>query len=88
VGEIKAARDAVLEVTSRLRSYIYRDLLQRDTVPPSDPLPGVEASSSNNMVTVAATATTNQNVRSMAVADAPKVLFCQIYLQNYPSLFM
>ncbi|KAK2390739.1 KH domain-containing protein HEN4 [Trifolium repens] len=72
VGEIKAARDAVLEVTSRLRSYIYRDLLQRDTVPPSAPLPGVEASSSNSMVTVAETATTNQNVRSMAVADAPK----------------
>ncbi|KAG9142940.1 hypothetical protein Leryth_006208 [Lithospermum erythrorhizon] len=29
-GEIKAAREALLEVTSRLRSYIYRDFCQRD----------------------------------------------------------
>ncbi|CAJ2667433.1 unnamed protein product [Trifolium pratense] len=61
VGEIKAARDAVLEVTSRLRSYIYRDLLQRDTIPPSTPLPGVEASSSNSMATVTETATTKES---------------------------
>ncbi|KAL5075503.1 hypothetical protein RYX36_014487 [Vicia faba] len=71
VGEIKEARDAVLDVTSRLRSYVYRDFSQRDTVPPSAPFPGVEASS-HNMATVAETATSNQNVQSVAVALASK----------------
>ncbi|CAL5204074.1 unnamed protein product [Lathyrus oleraceus] len=72
VGEIKEAREAVLDVTSRLRSYVYRDFLQRDTVPPSAPFPGVDASSSHNMATVAEPATTNQNVQSVAVALASK----------------
>lgn len=88
VGDIKAARDAVLEVTSRLRSYMYRDLLQRDAVPPSTPLPGVEASSSYSMAPVTETATTNRNVQSGTVALSVKVFFCHGYLQHYPSLFM
>lgn len=89
VGEIKAARDAVLEVTSRLRSYMYRDLLQRDAVPPSTPLPGVEASSSSyNMAPVTETAITNRSVQSGTVALSAKVFFCHGYLQYYPSLFM
>jgi len=87
VGEIEAARNVILDVTARLRSYVYRDILQRDTVPPSAPLPSVEASSSNSMATVAETATANQNMQSVAVALASKVLFCQVYLQNYPSSF-
>ncbi|XP_061375674.1 RNA-binding KH domain-containing protein RCF3 [Gastrolobium bilobum] len=70
VGEIKAARDAVVEVTSRLRSYLYRDFFQRDTIPPSTPLLAVEASSSNNIAPVTETPTTNQNVQT-AVAALP-----------------
>ncbi|XP_042504137.1 RNA-binding KH domain-containing protein RCF3 [Macadamia integrifolia] len=36
VGEIRAARDALVEVTSRLRSYLYRDIsFSKDFVPPS-----------------------------------------------------
>lgn len=35
VGEIKAARDALVEVTSRLRSYMYRDFFQNDAAPSS-----------------------------------------------------
>ncbi|KAL6509241.1 hypothetical protein OROGR_022551 [Orobanche gracilis] len=31
VGEIKAAREALVEVTSRVRSYIYRDILEKDS---------------------------------------------------------
>ncbi|XP_022723325.1 RNA-binding KH domain-containing protein RCF3-like [Durio zibethinus] len=31
VGEIKAARDALVEITSRLRSYLYREFSQKDT---------------------------------------------------------
>ncbi|GAB4858521.1 DNA replication factor C [Ancistrocladus abbreviatus] len=39
VGEIKAAREALMEVTARLRSYLYRELFQRDTLQLSDPVP-------------------------------------------------
>ncbi|XP_042479914.1 RNA-binding KH domain-containing protein RCF3-like isoform X2 [Macadamia integrifolia] len=36
VGEIKAARDALVEVTSRLRSYMYREIsFSKDLLPPS-----------------------------------------------------
>ncbi|KAE8727369.1 hypothetical protein F3Y22_tig00005465pilonHSYRG00118 [Hibiscus syriacus] len=35
VGEIKAARDALVEITSRLRSYLYREFSQ---VPPAPPI--------------------------------------------------
>lgn len=72
VGEIEAARNVILDVTAKLRSYVYRDILQWDTVPPSAPLPSVEASSSNSMATVAETATANQNMQSVAVALASK----------------
>ncbi|RDX87798.1 RNA-binding KH domain-containing protein RCF3, partial [Mucuna pruriens] len=68
VGEIKAARDAVVEVTSRLRSYMYRDFFQRDTVPLPASLPGVEASSSNNVVPATETPTTYQNMQTVAAA--------------------
>ncbi|XP_047150977.1 RNA-binding KH domain-containing protein RCF3 [Vigna umbellata] len=67
VGEIKAARDAVVEVTSRLRSYLYRDFFQRDIVPQVS-LPGEEASSSNNLVPVTETLTTYQNMQTVAAA--------------------
>ncbi|KOM41367.1 hypothetical protein LR48_Vigan04g156500 [Vigna angularis] len=65
--QIKAARDAVVEVTSRLRSYLYRDFFQRDIVPQVS-LPGVEASSSNNLVPVTETLTTYQNMQTVAAA--------------------
>ncbi|XVE64420.1 hypothetical protein DITRI_Ditri07aG0099200 [Diplodiscus trichospermus] len=34
VGEIKAARNALVEITARLRSYLYREFSQKDTPPP------------------------------------------------------
>lgn len=55
VGEIKAAREAVVEVTERLRSYIYQDGFRRDTSAPPFPAPssgssgmGMEGAFSNN----------------------------------------
>ncbi|CAH1424408.1 unnamed protein product [Lactuca virosa] len=56
VGEIKAAREALVEVTLRLRSYIFQGFFQKDAsqVPPFlAPSPGgsasnLEAASSNN----------------------------------------
>ncbi|XP_075495670.1 RNA-binding KH domain-containing protein RCF3 [Primulina tabacum] len=35
VGEIKAAREALIEVTSRVRSYIYREFLEKDLPAPT-----------------------------------------------------
>ncbi|KAK8658364.1 hypothetical protein V6N13_036572 [Hibiscus sabdariffa] len=37
VGDIKAARDALVEITSRLRSYLYREFSQ-DPQPPAPPI--------------------------------------------------
>ncbi|CAL0305420.1 unnamed protein product [Lupinus luteus] len=71
VGEIKAARDAVVEVTSRLRSYLYKDFIQRDTVPPSASLSSVEASSSNTTAPTMETSTTYQNVQTVGAAVLP-----------------
>ncbi|KAG6576646.1 RNA-binding KH domain-containing protein RCF3, partial [Cucurbita argyrosperma subsp. sororia] len=53
IGDIKAARDAVVELTSRLRNYLYKEPFQKDASPPVS-LPstmgslGLEESSSNN----------------------------------------
>ncbi|XP_077226956.1 RNA-binding KH domain-containing protein RCF3-like [Tasmannia lanceolata] len=55
VGDIRAARDALVHVTSKLRSYLYREIsLPKDLLPPSIPGPGhigslfgVEANSPN-----------------------------------------
>ncbi|KAE9608855.1 putative K domain-containing protein [Lupinus albus] len=71
VGEIKAARDAVVEVTSRLRSYLYRDFIQRDTVPPSASLSRMEASSSNTTAPATETSTIYQNSQTVATAVLP-----------------
>ncbi|KAF5731273.1 KH domain-containing protein [Tripterygium wilfordii] len=55
VGEIKAARDALVEVTLRLRRELYKEFFQKDTIPPiSAPGPvgstlTVEAASPNNI---------------------------------------
>nr|XP_043616680.1 RNA-binding KH domain-containing protein RCF3 [Erigeron canadensis] len=55
VGEIKGAREALVEVTLRLRSYLFGGLFQKDNqpIPFHAPSPGgsatnVEAASSNN----------------------------------------
>lgn len=40
VGEIRAARNALVQVTAELRSYLYRDIsIQKDMLPPSVPAP-------------------------------------------------
>ncbi|KAK0592483.1 hypothetical protein LWI29_019978 [Acer saccharum] len=40
VGEIKSARDALVEVTSRLRSHLYREFFQKETTPSSNSAQG------------------------------------------------
>ncbi|XP_028790756.1 RNA-binding KH domain-containing protein RCF3 isoform X1 [Neltuma alba] len=74
VGEIKAAREAILEVTSRLKNYLYRDFFQRDIAPSSASVPNAEASSSSNMAPVhegytgTETPITYQNLQPVAAA--------------------
>ncbi|KAL9237431.1 hypothetical protein vseg_011980 [Gypsophila vaccaria] len=36
VGEIKVAREALVEVTAKLRSHLYKEFLRRDKLPSSD----------------------------------------------------
>ncbi|KAF5450437.1 hypothetical protein F2P56_030791 [Juglans regia] len=83
VGEIKAARDALVEVTSRLRSHLYREFFQKDTTPPSVSAPGPvgsgigqEAYSPNNIIPVRdghtgvdAPSATYQNVQTVAITQ-------------------
>lgn len=56
VGEIKASREALVEVTSRLRSYIYQEFFPKDMLTPtmlaSNPVAnavGLEVASSHNV---------------------------------------
>ncbi|XP_071732177.1 RNA-binding KH domain-containing protein RCF3-like [Rutidosis leptorrhynchoides] len=56
VGEIKAAREALVEVTLRLRSYMFQGFFQKDTQPapfhapsPVGSASNMEAASSNNV---------------------------------------
>ncbi|XP_018444428.2 RNA-binding KH domain-containing protein RCF3 [Raphanus sativus] len=70
-GEIRAARDALVELTLRLRSHMYRELSQKETPPASTsttgPLEGVagviEVASSNN---------TNQPREGLSIAPQYK----------------
>lgn len=85
VGEIKAARNALVEVTSRLRSYLYKEFFQKDSTPPfsaSGSLGsgmGLESSSPGRTpvrdgytANDPSTATTYQNAQSVVATQAPK----------------
>lgn len=82
MGEIKAARDALVEVTSRLRSYLYREFFPKDMPPPSISAPSsLEASSPNNITpardghTASDTPSANyQNVQAVASVQSSKVI--------------
>lgn len=89
VGEIKAARDALVEITSRLRSYLYREFFQTDTAPPSASVPGTlgnalgrETSSPSSISTARDGHTgsdppteTYHNAQAMVTTQASKVAF-------------
>jgi hypothetical protein len=100
VGDIKAAREALVEVTSRLRSYLYRELFQKDMTPPSISAPGpmgssigLEASSPNSIAPGREGHTggdppiaTYQNVQTVAAAQPSKVTSFLDRLRNSLSL--
>ncbi|KAF5732435.1 KH domain-containing protein [Tripterygium wilfordii] len=85
VGEIKAARDALVEVTLRLRRELYREFFQKDTIP-SISAPGpvgstlsVETASPNNITPAhggltgsGIAPTTYQNIQITATAQPSK----------------
>lgn len=90
VGEIKAARNALVEVTSRLRSYLYREFFQKDSTPPSFSASGSLGSgmglesSSPSRTPVRDGYTANdppsaiyQNAQTVAAAQASKVSLLQ-----------
>ncbi|CAN6709344.1 unnamed protein product [Malus baccata var. baccata] len=84
VGEIKAAREALVEVTSRIRSYLYRESFRKDTTPPAfAPGPGGSAfamePSSNNTFPIREAHAGNdppmkmyRNVQTMGIAQPSK----------------
>ncbi|XP_015070570.1 RNA-binding KH domain-containing protein RCF3 [Solanum pennellii] len=78
VGEIKAAREALVEVTSRLRSFTYRDFFQKDipspAIPASSPARstiGADKNSFNN---------TSPSQQNYSVNDVPTSIY-----QNTPA---
>ncbi|TMW86900.1 hypothetical protein EJD97_020727 [Solanum chilense] len=78
VGEIKAAREALVEVTSRLRSFTYRDFFQKDipspAIPTSSPARstiGADKNSFNN---------TSPSQQNYSVNDVPTSIY-----QNTPA---
>lgn len=81
VGEIKAAREALVEVTSKLRSYLYQDFYPKDISPSPRSALGQEAGSNNNINSFRETGAANhlptasvQNVQIVAPpAQATKV---------------
>ncbi|ONK66688.1 uncharacterized protein A4U43_C06F10940 [Asparagus officinalis] len=52
VGEIRAARNALVQVTAKLRSYLYRDISTRDVSTPKD-MPPPSISTPNHAVNIA-----------------------------------
>lgn len=90
VGEIKAAREALVEVTLRLRSYIFQGVFQKDAQPapfhapsPVGSASNLEAASSNNLtpretyIGNDTTVASNQNVQTAPPVLPAKVSYCQ-----------
>lgn len=84
VGDIKAAREVLVEVTSRLRSYLYREFFPKDvSTPMAAPSPvgsAVEAAYNNNVNPTKDPYSGNdlptassQNVQTVATAQPTKV---------------
>ncbi|XP_074291726.1 RNA-binding KH domain-containing protein RCF3-like [Silene latifolia] len=62
VGEIKAAREALVEVTAKLRSYLYKEFLQRDMLPPSNSSPPYVRNGRHGSVSVKDLPPTNESL--------------------------
>ncbi|KAF4380365.1 RNA-binding KH domain-containing protein RCF3 [Cannabis sativa] len=96
VGEIKAARNALVEMTSRLRSYLYREFFQKDSTPPSVSVSGsfgnavgCESSSPggrtpvrDNLTASDPSTTSYQNVQTVIAAPAVKETGIETTKQN------
>ncbi|XWS50333.1 hypothetical protein CRYUN_Cryun12cG0079100 [Craigia yunnanensis] len=84
VGEIKAARDALVEITSRLRSYLYREFSQKDTPPP--PPPPISATASLGNVSGLENASPNLTPArdSQTSSDPPAVAYQNVQTSAMP----
>ncbi|CAN4085692.1 unnamed protein product [Withania somnifera] len=78
VGDITAAREALVEVTSRLRSYTYRELFQKDVsspaIPASSPTSSTIGADKNSL------SNTSPSQQNYSVNDVPTSTF-----QNAPA---
>ena len=75
MGEIKAAREALVEVTARLRNYMYQEFLQRDMpAPPFHAHSPVGNPSGLESVT-SSTATSARDSYVGAGSDPPSVTY-------------
>ncbi|KAG5617286.1 hypothetical protein H5410_017110 [Solanum commersonii] len=78
VGEIKAAREALVEVTSRLRSFTYREFFQKDipspSIPASSPARSTVGADKNSF------SSTSPSQQNYSVNDVPTSIY-----QNTPA---
>lgn len=78
VGEIKAAREALVEVTSRLRSFTYREFFQKDipspSIPASSPARSTIGADKNSF------SSTSPSQQNYSVNDVPTSIY-----QNTPA---
>ncbi|KAI4319960.1 hypothetical protein MLD38_033491 [Melastoma candidum] len=84
VGEITSAREALVEVTSRLRNYFFRELSERDSPPPASApgtigAPGAEAVYTNERTPIReghsptiSVATNNMGGQTVALSQTSK----------------
>lgn len=93
MGEIKAARDALVEITSRLRSYLYRDFSQKDTPPPPPPISATSLGNVSGLENASPNLTpardgqpardpspgAYQNVQTYATPPSSKVVFMLLF---------
>lgn len=81
VGEIKAAREALVEVTSRLRIYTYREFFQKDI--PSPAVPASSPARSNIGVDKVSVNNTSPSQQNYNVNDVQTSIY-----QNAPAKLM
>ncbi|XP_010520963.1 PREDICTED: KH domain-containing protein At4g18375 [Tarenaya hassleriana] len=79
VGEIKAARDALVELTLRLRRQMYKEFFQKEETPastsatgPNDVVALVDAVASTNNINQSREGHTGSNLNLQAIPSAPQ----------------
>lgn len=77
VGEIKSAREALVEVTSILRNHFYRELSEKDSPPPPEiePIPSNSITNREAQAAPDPVTATQLGVQNVATAQPSKVAY-------------